>query len=778
LRTGWPGPERPSCYSCRLRRIIRRVFGLYRPDIDGLRAVAVLSVVGFHALPGAFPGGFIGVDIFFVISGYLISNIVFAGLDEGKFSFKHFYSRRIKRIFPALMLVLFVCLVLGHFVLLADEYKQLGKHVSAGAGFVSNIALWTESGYFDNAAEQKPLLHLWSLGIEEQFYLFWPPLVFLAWKRRWVGGLLIALIGASFTINIAEVRHDPASAFYLPFSRMWELLIGCLLAYILRPSKVGRIARLFERKLAVNTASAVGFLSILVALFALDSKTSFPGWAALLPTAGALLMISAGADAWVNRQILSKRSVVFVGLISYPLYLWHWPLLAFARITLSTRAGDGTVAVIVLASFPLAWLTYRFIEKPIRSAKTLHASLPLAAIALILGSVGAYVNHSNGMMAPFRSLPIPKVVNRQAQPPLVSASRDQSPPVNNVQTQAAPAGPPEARGELNERVGQGTVKTALTPTLGDAKEGEALNARTRDLPKALAPQPPEETPEQIYAEQQSQFLWIENGDNATPECLAKFPMDAGDNKCEISDIHREPTVALLGDSHANAMYLGLARYYSSLGENLVNLGRGGCLPFWGVNTDDRRYPPTGCEKLMDRFLDYARTSTSIRTVILADYGLLYMDGGDRPIVSSADPSNKAATQVYERELKSTVARFLGAGKSVILAVDYPLPGIDTHACIKRPGADAPVITKCSVPQAQVDMRAAPYRQLMYRVLASLPPNVGYIDIAPAFCDGVDCWEMKGNLVLYRDGDHLSHDGSLYFSSAVKIQHFSTQPSQQ
>ena len=196
----------------------------YRADIDGLRAIAVLSVVLFHAFPtlqlSIFPslhiaGGFIGVDIFFVISGFLISTIIFDNLERGSFSFLEFYSRRIKRIFPALLLVLITCFAFGWFALLADEYKQLGKHIAAGAGFVSNFVLWNESGYFDNSAETKPLLHLWTLGIEEQFYIIWPLLLWAGWKRKF-NLLTITLIIAtiSFVLNIKGVRTDPVATFY------------------------------------------------------------------------------------------------------------------------------------------------------------------------------------------------------------------------------------------------------------------------------------------------------------------------------------------------------------------------------------------------------------------------------------------------------------------------------------------------------------------------------------------------------------------------------------
>src|SRR3954462_920038 len=203
----------------------------YRPDVDGLRAVAVLAVLAYHAFPSVLPGGFAGVDVFFVISGYLITGIIIEDLARERFTYANFYWRRIRRIFPALILVLVTCLALGWLVLLPDEYAQLGKHVAAGAGFVSNIALWREAGYFDSAAELKPLLHLWSLGVEEQYYLVWPLFLFLFKKQSNRMLWMILGIGAlSFILNILMVSRYPTAAFYLPVTRFWELLAGSLLA--------------------------------------------------------------------------------------------------------------------------------------------------------------------------------------------------------------------------------------------------------------------------------------------------------------------------------------------------------------------------------------------------------------------------------------------------------------------------------------------------------------------------------------------------------------------
>ncbi|MCU1750410.1 acyltransferase family protein [Pseudomonas sp. 6D_7.1_Bac1] len=362
----------------------------YRPDIDGLRAIAVISVVAFHAFPSFIRGGFVGVDVFFVISGFLISSIIFEGFEKNSFSFATFYSRRVNRIFPALLIVLASTWALGWISLLADEYMQLGKHIAGGAAFTSNFVLLGEAGYFDNSAETKLLLHLWSLGIEEQFYLIWPLMVWAAWKARLNSLILIILIaGVSFTLNISSVQSDPVATFYSPQTRFWELLVGSFLAYVTTRRNFFQNGEAPAVRLIRNTQALIG-LAFLVAAFSLTTKSNqFPGWWALLPTVGAALIIAAGPFAWINRVVLSNRIFVWVGLISFPLYLWHWPLLSFARIMSSETPTVPIRLAAVVASLILAWLTFRFVEKPIRlQANPRIAVALLSALLIGVGIIG------------------------------------------------------------------------------------------------------------------------------------------------------------------------------------------------------------------------------------------------------------------------------------------------------------------------------------------------------------------------------------------------------
>ena len=370
----------------------------YRPDVDGLRAVAVLAVVLFHAFPTQMPGGFIGVDIFFVISGYLISGIIFSEQASGQFSFSNFYSRRIRRIFPALLLVLISCAVAGWWVLLTDEYAQLGKHMAASAGFVQNWILWHESGYFDQAADLKPLLHLWSLGIEEQFYVFWPLILWVLHKNK-LNSLLVAalLLVASLVLCVVTTQTSLTAAFYSPFTRFWEFLLGALLAWHALNRRQTSTSLVFAKW--SQALSVLGVLLIVAALLLLDRNRDFPGAWALLPAIGASLIIYAGPHAFVNRFFLANRLMVFGGLISYPLYLWHWPLLSFGRILVNQPLGVESRVLILLASVVLAWLTYRLVVQPIRTRYFKNNVIVglLVALMLAVGGIGYWLYQQGGL---------------------------------------------------------------------------------------------------------------------------------------------------------------------------------------------------------------------------------------------------------------------------------------------------------------------------------------------------------------------------------------------
>ncbi len=359
---------------------------LYRADIDGMRAIAVFSVICFHAFPNMMPSGFIGVDIFFVISGFLISTIIFENVRNERFSFIEFYSRRIKRIFPALIILLTTCIVFGWFSLLADEYKQLGKHIASGAGFVSNFVLWGESGYFDRSAEIKPLLHLWTLGVEEQFYIIWPLMVWVGWKAK-ISPLLItiALTVVSFGLNIFGATADPVGTFYSPHTRIWEFGLGGLVAWIMGCGKKtpNNLIKVLNELLSIS-----GVILLIIGMLLITKASLYPGWLALYPVLGTVLIILSGDQTCINRTVFSNRILVMFGLISYPLYLWHWPLLSFAQIIEGRAPTVRTTIILIATAIAFAWLSYRLVEKPIRHSRSGYIPIVLVVLMTICGMLG------------------------------------------------------------------------------------------------------------------------------------------------------------------------------------------------------------------------------------------------------------------------------------------------------------------------------------------------------------------------------------------------------
>ncbi len=362
----------------------------YRADIDGLRAVAVTAVIGYHAFPQWFSGGFVGVDVFFVISGYLITSIILMSSAKNGFSLIDFYSRRIRRIFPALIAMLSTCLLVGWILLFPDELQQLGKHALGATFFVSNFVFWSEAGYFDTASELKPLLHLWSLSIEEQFYTLWPIVLLLFVRIKSTSLCTLLLLLSSFLLCIFG-ELDKAANFYMPLTRIWELLCGGLLASIsLNDSITNKILpnnKNIKAALA-ELLSLTGTTLLLLSIFYfLSNKSVFPGWLSLLPIIGTVLIIASGPRTLISHYVLGNRVFVFIGLISYSLYLWHWPFLAFPKITDGLALPLNMRIYAVAGAFIFAVITYFCIEKPLRHRGN-GATLSLLVIALLMGGTG------------------------------------------------------------------------------------------------------------------------------------------------------------------------------------------------------------------------------------------------------------------------------------------------------------------------------------------------------------------------------------------------------
>lgn len=639
----------------------------YRPDIDGLRAIAVLSVVTFHAFPSFVQGGFIGVDVFFVISGFLISTILLENLDKGTFSFTEFYTRRIKRIFPTLIIVLTVTYVLGWFTLLAGEFKQLGKHILGGASFISNFILREESGYFDNVAETKPLLHLWSLGIEEQFYIFYPLTLWVAWKKKFNPLSVTVLIAAiSFYLNVNGLKHNTSATFFSPQTRFWELLCGSVLAclmlyknkfsikFLLNCEKLfstQRYSRNFlqktnNRKTLSNIFGFAGLTVLMYGFFRINKGTHFPGVWALIPVLGAILIISAGQKAWVNRYILSSRIAVWFGLISYPLYLWHWVLLSFPHIILGELPDIQTRIIAVILAIFFSWLTYTTIEVPVRyGGSSKIKTTVLFLLMVVIGTMGYITYLRDGL--PFRS----------------------------------------------------------GAYLHNSRKGDIGHI---EYHKYIA---------------EKYFL-------CTPKQIANDALKwEGYTRCMQSKFTDKVDIALIGDSHAEHLFIGIAEALPS--KNIVFYIKGS-VPFL-ENVDFKK------------IYESVIKNKSITTVILT----MHWTGRFAQVPKGS---------TLDKELIKVIDVLSEAGKNVYLTDDVPVFPFSPEKCkgIRRFAKKS----VCEIPYDSAKSQTKTYLDSLMKVVRNRPA-VKLLLIGNYLCDKKTCSMVKENSVLYRDQNHLNIYGSTY-----------------
>ena len=365
----------------------------YRAEVDGLRAVAILPVIFFHAGFKAFEGGFVGVDVFFVVSGYLITTIILSDMNNNKFSIVTFYERRARRIMPALFFVMLCCLPFAYMWLLPQHLMDFSQSLTAVTAFSSNILFWRESGYFGVASELKPLLHTWSLAVEEQYYVLFPLFLMLLWKlrKRWIFGALMVVGAMSLVVAQWGAYNAPKATFFLLPTRGWELAIGALIAFYFLYKR--EHAELIKRyKMTSEVFGAVGMLMICYSVFAFSNNTPFPSLYALIPTVGTGLVIVFATSETVVGRLLSTKFMVGVGLISYSTYLWHQPLFVFARHRSSEEPSTVLLLILSAASLLLAYISWRYVESPFRNKKlvsrkavftfTLVGSVAFAGIGL------------------------------------------------------------------------------------------------------------------------------------------------------------------------------------------------------------------------------------------------------------------------------------------------------------------------------------------------------------------------------------------------------------
>ena len=616
------------------------------------------------------------------------------GRGEGKpFSFIDFYSRRVRRIFPSLIFCLLTFLVLGWFVLLPDEYSLFGKHTLGASAYVSNLLLWSEAGdYFQTASQTKPLLHLWSLGIEEQFYLIWPLVLFIAYKLNF-NIFTLALVGAlaSFGFELRSVHENPTAAFYSPFLRFWELMAGSLLAWLKLykgemftniANKVGPyLSVVLQRdstktdsvRLCGNILSIAGLALILTAVFALDSK-DFPGYKALLPVTGAVLMIAAGKDAFLNHYLLSNKVMVWFGLISYPLYIWHWPFLSFAWIVggempqLKVRIGCVVLAVIMSA------VTYYFLEPRLRWGRYGgYKAAGLLSVMVIIGLTGYSIDRNGGY---------------------VSRMNDPEQPII-----------------------------------------DAINKR-------------------LYEDNQ--------------RCLKEIPdwkkLSDG-NQCKLQRSPGENTIALIGDSHSQHLYMGLINLAKG-NEGVSVFPASGAVPLIGLHSMPKARPHTA--HLISEGFNYILNHKNIKKVVLSHHPWVSW----HHVIDTQNPDNHDFNSILRAGFMRTYEALTKAGKEIFVVLDNPPYRKSWAKCkasvILRPVGIPEFLSSknskvCSIKQSEREDRERidNWSKIAHETAAGYK-NVHFIDLSELFCKNGTCsmLDKKGNM-LYRDGDHLNTRGSIY-----------------
>ena len=650
--------------------------------MDGLRAMAIIVVIGFHAFPDWLSGGFIGVDIFFVISGYLITQVLVQQSQRQDFSLGKFYAGRIRRLFPALIVVLSACYIVGWVALLADEYQRLGKLTLAGAAFLSNLVLWRETGYFDYAAGAKPLLHLWSLGIEGQFYLLWPVILLMTLKSgRSVVRLSVMLLLISLVLNVFIAPQSPTHAFFSPATRLWEFFAGCLIAK-LPPLTWERLpfANLIlgHTSVSYTAISATGLMLITTSVIFFDRDLAFPGVWAVVPVLGTVLIIMAGERSWINQKLFSHRLLVDIGLISYPLYLWHWPILSFAKIMTGKPLSWELQAALLAAAVCLSIMTYHGIERPLRNGQSLRKKTGMLAMGMIaLGLAGLLAFMKDGFPHRYQN----RVVASQ---------------------------------------------------MADLQF---------DLP---------ETPLWYCADTRPDG----------PRCHATGP---------------NPTVVVMGDSHALTIYSGLMKRFTSQGQDIALYGASdGCPPLLNVVIQDLGGDARNCIARGSDAIRRIVSDPTIQQVILTSRGPMYTTAegfgeieqeqfGSWALNLKDEPRGlRSNEEVFSIGLANTLDALLSAGKTITFLHDVPELGFDIRSCFSfRPLViNASVRHPCAVSKSAFEERTMAYRLMVNRILAQRP-TVRVIDLAEALCDENHCLGAKEGVLFYMDDDHLSHRGADY-----------------
>jgi len=628
----------------------------YRPEIDGLRAIAVISVILFHAGFETFSGGLIGVDVFFVISGYLISSIMLSEMDEKKFNLINFYVRRMRRILPALFFIMALCIPFAWIWLVPSNMKDFSQSLIAVPTFSSNILFWSETGYFHPTAQYKPLLHTWSLAVEEQYYILFPLFLMLAWQfgKRWILATLIVVALLSLGVAHWASYNMPVAAFYLLPTRGWEILLGVFVAFYFNRHK-----SVHFRQATNQVLSAVGFTLILFSIFAYNEQTPFPSLFTLVPTIGAVLVILFTHKNTFVHRLLSHSLMVGMGLASYSAYLWHQPLLAYAKNLTMRQLSFSLSGIFLVLIVPLSYLTWRYVEKPFRnggnfSTQTiLSLSLFGTLIFIILGMAG---NLNNGYKNRFV---LDEIEGWQSH-------KEYHKYIDDNYFICSP----------NE-----IAKEALTWFVVDEDTGE---------------------PNEIV-------------------------------RCNQSKKDTTIDIALVGDSHAEHLFLGLAEALTD--KNVVYYSQGGTTPTF----DNPKY-----KKIFKHLL----ASDTIGTVI---FGMVIQGS----LGSSRDKN-------IENKILNTVNMLIASGKDVYFADDVPIFPFGVERC---QWTKWPFIKKCDTDKEFIDSTQGFYLRSLEHVKQSAP-RLRLIHLKEHLCDEQTCSMVHNGLLMYRDHNHLSIYGSKYIGAQI------------
>ena len=624
----------------------------YRREIDGLRALAVLPVILFHAGFKYFSGGFVGVDIFFVISGYLITSIILAEQEAGTFSIIRFYERRARRILPALFLVMLTCLPFAWLWLLPHDMQNFSQSLIGVSAFISNILFWLTSGYFETAAELKPLLHTWSLAVEEQYYLFFPVFLVLTWHlgKRWI----LFFLSIVFLISLLAAQWGsalkPDATFYLLPTRGWELLIGAFIAFYFTKKD-----RTILSKNLNEAGGLLGLALIIYAIFKFDNQLPFPSFYALVPTVGAGLIILCATQITFVGKLLGNKLLVGIGLISYSAYLWHQPLLAFSKYRSLNELSSSLLILLVFTTFILAYFTWKYIETPFRTKKLFNrAQIFKFALAgsVFFSALGLLGHSTNGFENRFKFI------------------------------------------------------SAYEGDIGHDTFHEYVSKKYYTC-----------TPYEIA---QEAVKW------------------KGFTRCMQSKQNQNVSIALIGDSHAEHLFLGLADTLKN--KNIVYYIKGSS-PF----LENPKFK---------NIFQYVLKTKSIDTVILTMYWVGIFDINPRD-------------SELEKNLLNTIQALTASGKKVYLLDDIPRFSFQPEYCkYTVEGFNKP---NCNVSKNEVLKYEKKYSPILKKVSSQIP-SVKFMQLRDILCNDKECSMVKNGVLMYRDSNHLNIPGSQYVGSQI-VGHF-------